>query len=759
MAIFAVVQPIRASALLSKPLPNTWLKEYEMKNLLFKSDQASFSPARRNFLKVSAVVGGGALAVVSGGLLLEMSIPGLSMAEANASWQPNAFLRIDEEATVTVIIKHLEMGQGTYTGLATLVAEELDADWAQIRVEGAPANAKLYNNLLWGTQQGTGGSTAIANAFQQMRQAGATARQMLVAAAAEQWQVDADSIEISNGRLSASGHTAGFGELAAAAAKQPLPLDVELKDPKDFRLIGKEDLVRKDNIDKTQGTAIYTQDIFLPNMLTALVAHPPRFGAKLKSYNADTALKIPGVKHVVKIPTGVAVVATDFWSAKRARDALSIEWDESEAFKLSSDAIMAQYKKKVAEPGAIAAQRGNLSKGHQAAKQTLSASFEFPYLAHATMEPMNCVVDLHSDACDLYYGVQMHTGDQMAVAQALNMKPEQVRLHMLYAGGSFGRRANPKSDYVLEAVDIAKAIKVPVKLVWTREDDMRAGYYRPMYYHTIEAGVDQDGNISHWHWHIVGQSLLAGTPFEAFMVKNGVDHTSVEGAANLPYQIANFQVELHTPTNIQVPVLWWRSVGSTHTAYAGEVMIDQLAKQAAIDPVTFRLKLLEGHPRHQGVLKLAAEKAGWGKPLEKGLYQGVAVHESFNSYVAEVATVRLNDDGSYQVEKVVCAVDCGIAVNPDIIRAQMEGGIGFGLSALLSGRITLDEGRVVQSNFHDYTVLRMNQTPDIEVHIVPSGEAPTGVGEPGTPPIAPAVANALYAATGKHYGVLPLEKA
>jgi isoquinoline 1-oxidoreductase beta subunit len=713
----------------------------KMKNLLFNSD--SFSQDRRNFLKVTAAV--------SGGLLLEMSIPGFSMDET--SWQPNAFLRIDQDSTVTVIIKHLEMGQGTYTGLATLVAEELDANWEQIRVEAAPANAKLYKNLFWGTQ-GTGGSTAIANAFQQMRKAGATARQMLVAAAAEQWQ--ADSIEISNGRISASGRSAGFGEFAAAAAKQPLPMDVELKDPKDFRLIGKEDLVRKDNIDKTQGTAIYTQDIFLPNMLTALVAHPPRFGAKLKSYNA---IKMPGVKHIVQIPTGVAVVATDFWSAKMARDALKIEWDESEAFKLGSDAIMAQYKKMVAQPGAIAAQRGNLSKARQAAKQTLSASFEFPYLAHATMEPMNCVVDLHSDACDLYYGVQMNTGDQMAVAKALNMKPEQVRLHMLYVGGSFGRRANPHSDYVLEAVEIAKAIKVPVKLVWTREDDMRAGYYRPMYYHTIDAGLDQDGNISHWHWHIVGQSIIAGTPLEPFMVKNGVDKTSVEGAANLPYQVANFQVELHTPTDIQVPVLWWRSVGSTHTAYAGEVMIDQLAKQAAIDPVTFRLKLLQGHPRHQGVLKLAAEKAGWGKPLEKGLYRGVAVHKSFNSYVAEVAEVRLNEDGSYQVEKVVCAVDCGIAVNPDIIRAQMEGAIGFGLSALLSGKITLDEGRVVQSNFHDYTVLRMNQTPEIEVHIVSSGEAPTGVGEPGTPPIAPAVANALYAATGKHYGVLPLEKA
>ena len=410
------------------------------------------------------------------------------------------------------------------------------------------------------------------------------------------------------------------------------------------------------------------------------------------------------------------------------------------------------------KPGLVARKEGDVETALQGAAKKLEAAFEFPYLAHAPMEPLDCVVKLAADGCEIWNGEQLHTGDQHAVAGLLGLKPEQIRINMLYAGGSFGRRANPKSDYVLEAVSIAKAIngRAPVKMIWTREDDMRAGYYRPFNYHTLRAGLDAQGNLVAWQHRIVGQSIAAGTAFEGMLVKDGIDATSVEGAANLPYRIPNLLVDLHSP-KIGVPVQWWRSVGSTHTAFSTEVMIDELAVAAGKDPFEFRRTLLDQHPRHQAVLELAAQKAGWGKPLPQGRGRGIAVHESFNSYVAQVAEVTIGKDGGIRVERVVCAVDCGIAVNPDVIRAQMEGGIGYGLSAALYGAVTLKDGRVEQSNFHDYKVLRIDAMPRIEVHIVPSSEKPTGVGEPGVPPIAPAVANAIFAATGKRLRNLPLK--
>jgi len=717
---------------------------------------------RRTFLKATAATGAG--------LTLGLYVHDVgAQAPATPAPQPNAFIRIGTDNTVTVIVKHLEMGQGTFTGLPTLVAEELDAAWSQIRAEGAPADASRYNNLYWGPSQGTGGSTAMANSFEQYRQAGAAARAMLVAAAAQQWGVPAESIEVKAGVVShANGKKATFGQLADAAAKQPVPASVKLKDAKDFVLIGKH-VPRTDSKSKSNGTARFTQDVKLPDMLTAVVAHPPRFGARVKSFDTDSVTGVPGVRFVVGVPNGVAVVATSFWAAKKGRDALKVVWDEAEAFKYSNADIMAEYKKLAATPGKVARNDGDAAKAIDGAAKKFEAAFEFPYLAHAAMEPMNCVAKLGADRCEIWNGEQFHTADQAAVARTVGLKPEQVFINQVYAGGSFGRRANPASDFVVEAAAVAKALAVggkpniPVKLVWTREDDMKGGYYRPAYLHTIRAGLDANGNIVGWQHRIVGQSILTGTPFEPMLVKNGVDGTSVEGASTLPYTIPNLAVDLHSPS-IGVPVLWWRSVGSTHTAYSTETFIDELAAAAGKDPVAFRVALLDKHPRHRAVLELAAAKADWGKPLAPGKAgekrgRGVAVHESFKTYVAQVAEVTVDKDGKFKVDRVVCAVDCGIAVNPDNVRAQMEGGIGFGLSAALYGAITVKDGVVEQSNFHDYPVLRIGEMPAVDVHIVPSTEKPTGVGEPGVPPIAPAVANALAAATGKRIRNLPLSLA
>ena len=721
--------------------------------------------SRRQFLLSSLSIGSGlTLAVYLPACSREQDQseagPGKAGGEsiAESTLEPNAFVRIATDNRVTVIVKHLEMGQGTYTGLATLLAEELDAAWSQIDVEAAPANAELYNNLFWGQMQGTGGSTAIANSFIQMREAGAAARAMLVAAAAEKWAVAAAEIRVRDGVLSheASGQQASFGDLAGQAARQPVPQEVFLKDPDEFRLIGRH-LPRKDSNAKVNGTAIFTQDVKLPGMLTALVAHPPRFGARVRSFDASEAKRVAGVDDVLQIPSGVAVLARDFWSAQKARDALQIDWDESGAFKLGSNELMAKYRELADGPGMSALSAGDVGSALQSADTSLAASFEFPFLAHAAMEPLNCVMNLTRDGCEIWNGAQFQTGDQNAVAKVLGILPGQVKINMLYAGGSFGRRANPHSDYLVETAHIVKAsgAKAPVKLVWMREDDMRAGYYRPMYFHRLQAGLDGSGKPVAWQHRIVGQSIIAGTDFEGALVKDGVDITSVEGANNMPYAIPNIEVELHT-TDIPVPVQWWRSVGSTHTAFAVETFIDRLAASARRDPFEFRRDLLTAHPRHRGVLELAAEKAGWGGPLPAGRGRGIAVHESFNSFVAQVAEVTVNDDKSFSVDRVVVAVDCGVAVNPDIIRAQMEGGVGFGLSAALGDEITLREGRVVQSNFHDYRVLRINQMPDVEVHIAASDQPPTGVGEPAVPVIAPAVANALHAVTGQRFDRLPL---
>ena len=713
--------------------------------------------SRRDFIKAGA------------GLTLGVYLaPVLAMADGKeqpaAVFAPNAFVRIGTDNIVTVISKHTEMGQGVYTGLATLVAEELDASWAQIRVEGAPADAKRYANLFMSIQI-TGGSNSIANSYLQMRQAGAAARQMLVAAAAKRWQVSADEITVDAGVVQhkAGGHKATFGELAQAAALEAVPTTPKVKEPKDFKLIGKQ-IARKDVREKINGSALFTRDVKLPGMLSAVVAHPPRFGATVARFDAAPAKAIKGVTDVVEIPSGVAVLATDFWAAKKGRDALVIEWDEKDAFKSGSAELFEHYRQLAEQPGTVARKDGDVTSTLAAATNHIEASYAFPFLAHAAMEPMDCVVKLGTDTCEIWNGEQFQTMDQKVVAHVVGMGPKQVKLNMLYAGGSFGRRANPFSDYLVEAANIAKAIsgRAPIKLCWTREDDMRAGHYRAMFVHKVSAGLNQFGIAQAWQQRIVGQSLMAGTSMEQF-IQNGIDGTSVEGSANMPYAIPNIAVELHSP-KLPVPVQWWRSVGSTHNAYVVETMLDEFAHVAKRDPVDYRRNLLQNKRRHLDVMNLVAQKSGWDKPLAKGKAgerrgRGIAVHESFNTFVAQIAEVTVQKDGSFRVDRVVCAVDCGVAINPDNIRAQMEGGIVFALSAALSGAITFKDGMVEQSNFDDYPVLRMNQMPRIEVHIVPSAEAPTGVGEPGVPPLAPAVANALFAASGKRLRHLPFDTA
>ena len=715
---------------------------------------------RRMFLKVTAGAGL-TLAVYSG--------RAAAQAAAGKSADPGAFVRIGNDDTVTVVVKHLEMGQGTFTGLPTLVAEELDAAWSQIRAEAAPADASRYNNLSWGPAQGTGGSSSLANSFIQYRQAGAAARAMLVAAAAQRWNVDAKSVSVKNGVVTGpGGKHATFGELASAAARQAVPADVKLKDPADFVYIGKA-VPRTDSAAKSNGTAMFTQDVKLPGMLTAVVQHPPRFGARVKSFDSDDVSGVPGVRYVIEVPNGVAVVATSFWAAKKGRDALKVEWDPASGFKGSTSEIFDEYRSLAKTPGKPVRNDGDAAKALAAGTQRIDAEYVFPYLAHAPMEPLNCVVKLSADRCEIWNGEQFHTGDQFAVAQLLGLKPEQVIIHQVFAGGSFGRRASSTSDYVLEAASIAKGIAksgkhdIPVKLVWAREDDMTGGYYRPAYLHAMSAALDAKGDVVAWQHRIVGQSITEGTSMAAMTTKDGIDQTSVEGASNLPYAIANLAVDLHTPS-IGVPVLWWRSVGSTHTAYSTETLIDELAVTAGKDPVEFRKALLADKPRHLGVLALAAQQAGWGQPLAPGKPgekrgRGVAVHESFNTYVAEVAEVTIDAGNNLKVDRVVCAVDCGVAVNPDVVRAQMEGGIGFALAAALHGEITLKDGVVEQTNFHQYQVLRINEMPKVDVHIVASTDKPSGVGEPGVPPLAPAVANAIAAATGKRLRTLPFRLA
>ena len=721
----------------------------------------SATATRRDVLKA-----GGA-----GALLLGVLIgPGRALAEEAAGGgkamvlapgdapRPDAFVRISPDNTVTVIVKHLDKGQGVTTGLPTIVAEELDADWSQMRAEFAPANAQLYNNTDFGPIQGTGGSSSVHNSWTQLRKAGAAARAMLIAAAADDWKVPATEVVVAKGVLThASGKSATFGALAERAAQQPVPIEVRLKDPKDFTLIGTK-LHRLDHIIKTDGTAIYALDIRRPNMLTAVMQRPDRFGGTLKSVDDKAARAIKGVVDVVVVPQGVAVLAENTWAARQGRDALKIEWDDTKAEMRSSAEMLADFKALAATPGTLAVKAGDADQALRTSGKVVQADFSFPYLAHAPMEPLNCTIEKAADGSyDFYAGSQFPTVEQAVAAATLGTTPDKVRIHTVWAGGSFGRRATPNGDYFGETAAIMKKTdgKRPIHLVYTREDDIKGGRYRPMFYHKVEASLDSAGGIAAWKHRLVGQSFMRGTAFEPVIFKDGVDATAVEGVADMPYAIPNRTVEWHDAPSA-ISTLWWRSVGHSHTAQAVEVMMDDLAHAAGKSPVEFRLALLKDHPRHAAALKLASEKAGFGKTMPSGQGQGVAVHESFNTYVAMVADVTVNGD-KVKVDRIVIAVDCGVAINPDVIVAQMEGGAGYGLGAALRNKISFEKGMVEQANFDTYEPLRMSDMPKIEVYIVPSTEAPTGVGEPGVPPVAPAVSNAIFAATGKRLRSLPFD--
>jgi isoquinoline 1-oxidoreductase subunit beta len=719
-----------------------------------RSPSAMDHPAmdRRAFLRTSATVGGGLLV-------------GLYISEANAELSaqapkrqpltPFAFVKISSDDAVTVIANHSEMGQGIYTSLPMLLNEELQADWSKIRVESAPVDA-VYNHSAYGIQM-TGGSTTTASEWDRYRKMGAAARVVLVQAAAQQWNVPASSCRVEKGVVfhPASSRKATYGSLAAFAATLPVPDDVPLKSQKDFTLIGKP-MRRLDTPSKTNGTAQFGLDVTVPGMLTAVVSRAPVFGGKTVSFDPADALQVPGVKAVVQIPSGVAVIADHFWPAKLGREKLKITWDDGENASLSTPKMLEDFSSQSKSPGAIAKKVGDPASGLASAAKKITATYDVPYLAHAMMEPLNCVVDLRADSCEIWTGTQFETVDRANAAKVAGLAPEKVQIHTTLLGGGFGRRANPDSDFVVEAMHVAKAAKAPVKVVWTREDDTRGGWYRPMWFDRFAAGIDADGNPIVWTHTIVGQSILTGTAFEAFGVKDGVDSASVEGAADLLYGIPNLQVDLHSP-KIGVPVQWWRSVGHSHTGFSVEAFFDEVAHAGGKDPYQLRRKLLSKQPRMLAVLDLAAQKAGWGKPLPHGVGRGIATHFSFDSYVAQVVEASVEKGGVVRVHRVVCAVDCGIVVNPDIVKAQMEGGIIFGLTAALKTEITLENGRVQQRNFHDYPMVRMFEAPaSIEVHIVPSQENPTGVGEPSVPPLAPALANAIFAATGKRIRHLPI---
>jgi len=710
--------------------------------------------SRRNFLKDGAVLMGGL--VIGFYLPLKSGRAYAADAQPKPVYPPNAFIHIAPDNSITIIVNKSEMGQGVYTSLPMLIAEELEADWSRIRVESAPV-AAVYNHTGFGMQL-TGGSSSVPSSWEQMRRVGAMGRILLIRAAAQQWGVPESECHAENSQVihAKSGNRSSYGAVADAAARLPLPDSVPLKEPKDFKIIGKP-VKRLDTPEKINGTAQFGLDVYLPDVLTVLVARSPVFGGKVKRFDAAEARKQRGVQGIYQVPTGIAVAATGFWPAKTARDLLKIEWDEGPGAALSTPKMRAEYLELAKKPGAVARKDGDIAQGFKQAHKSISAEYEVPYLAHATMEVLNVVVDLKPDHCTIWTGTQAQTMDRNMAAKTAGLKPEQVEIHTMFLGGGFGRRANPRSDFVHEAVQVAKVIGKPVKVVWTREDDMRGGNYRPMWADHIEAAIAKDGRPLAWKHTIVGQSIVADTPMEAMLTKNGIDATSVEGAATVPYLIPNLQVELHSPKNA-VPVQWWRSVGHSHTAFVVETMIDELANLAGKDPVAYRLDILPAASRYRGTLQLAAEKSGWGKTkLPAGHAYGVAVHKSFESYVAQVAEVSL-ESGKIRVHRVVAAVDCGMVVNPDGVQQQVEGAIVYGLSAALHGAITLENGRVVQSNFDKYTPLRMSEMPQVEVHIVASNEHPSGIGEPGTPPIAPAVANAVFALTGKRLRRMPFDQ-
>ncbi len=713
---------------------------------------------RRSFLKATIVAGGA--------MLIGVNLPLRSRAEElfnvdvepAADFQPNAFIRIARDGKVTIAVGQAEMGQGVLTSLPMIVADELEVDWANVGFEHGPAGKEFINPMLG--SQITGGSSSVKAFFDPLRKSAATVREMLVMAAATQWNVAPDTCKAESGKVlhAASNRSAPYGELLEAAAKITPPTNPKLKDPKDFKYIGKP-VKRLDTPEKVNGTGIFGIDVKVPGMLTATIMRSPVIGGKVKSVDDAAAKAVKGVRAVVPLGYGVGVVADNYWAARKGRSALKVVWDDGPMATVSSETIYKMFADAAdKDKGLEAAKKGDVTTARTKAVKTLDAVYYVPYLAHATMEPMNATADVRADGCDIWGGIQGQLIVQGIAAKALGLPPEKVNVHTTLLGGGFGRRIGP--DYVMDAVMLSKAAGKPVKVIWTREDDTQNDFYRPATYNKMSAGLDSSGKPVFWHHRIVNQSImapLAPVLFGFAFKDDQLDDSSYEGAHNLPYALPNYQVDW-VRKEPGVPVGFWRSVGSSHTAFSTECFLDELAEAAGKDPLEYRLSLLDPKSRHAGVLKLAAEKAGWSSKLPAGTARGIAVAESFGSFVAQVAEVSVGKDGKVSVSRVVCAVDCGQVVNPDTVAAQMEGGIVFGLTAALYGEIILKDGRVVQKNFNDYKMLRMNEMPKVEVYILPSTEKHGGVGEPGTPPIAPAVVNAIFAATGKRVRNLPIKQ-
>ncbi|MCA6122951.1 xanthine dehydrogenase family protein molybdopterin-binding subunit [Bradyrhizobium sp. WSM 1704] len=706
--------------------------------------------SRRNFLRATAAAGGG--------LLLSLSLPfpgGDGALAASDNFEPNAFIRIGGDGRIVLTMPYVEMGQGTYTSIPMLIAEELEVELKQVTLEHAPPSDKLYANPLLGVQA-TGNSNAMRGAWQPMRKAGATAKAMLIGAAARRWEVDPATCRAEKGEVlhAASGRKLAYGALAADAAKLPVPEQVTLKSPADFKLIGTP-AKRLDTPSKINGTAMYGIDARPPGVLVATLAQSPVFGGKVKRVDDAAAKAVKGVRQIVQLDDAVAVIADHMGAAKKGLAALTIEWDDGPHAKLNTADIARELEAATTRPGAVAQNVGDADKAMAGAATRVEATYQLPFLAHATMEPMNCTVHVRPDSCEIWLGSQVLSRAQAVAAKALNLPPEKVVVHNHLLGGGFGRRL--EVDSVIRAVQIAKQVDAPVKLVWTREEDIQHDMYRPYWFDRISVGLDAAGKPVAWNNRFAGSSVLARWAPPVF--RNGLDPDTTEGAIDLVYDIPNFHVEYVRVEPPGIPTAFWRSVGPSHNVFVAESMIDEMAAAAKQDPVAYRRALLGKSPRAKAVLELAAAKAGWGEKLPAGRGRGVSLQFVFGSYLAQVAEVEVAKDGSVRVHRVVCAMDCGTVVNPNTVQAQLQSGINFGVTAALYGEITLKDGRVEQSNFDSYQMLRIDNAPAIEVHIVPSTEPPGGMGETGTSGIVPAISNAIFAATGKRLRKMPIDPA
>jgi isoquinoline 1-oxidoreductase beta subunit len=719
---------------------------------------------RRMFLKVGVSVG----AAMGGGLMLGFSLPAASQGEApkgksviggdanetpqSGVFEPNAFIQIDATGKVTLVIPKVEMGQGIYTSIPMLIAEELEVPLDSVVIDHAPPNEKLFKDPLLGGQL-TGGSTSIRYAWEPMRKAGATARVLLIAAAAQQWQVEPATCHAEAGEVvhAATSRRIGYGQLVDAASKLPAPQNVTLKDPKDFKLIGTAQK-RLDSPEKVDGTAVFGLDVRVPGMVYAAIVNSPVFGGTLVSVDDTHAKKIPGVRQVIKFDNGVAVVGDHTWAAKRGAAALDLKWNEGRGADFSTAKVVQQLADASKKDGAVARKDGDTKKGFNDAKTRVDAVYQQPFLAHATMEPVNCTVSVRADGCDIWVGTQVPTRAVDTAMKITGLPADKIIVHNHLLGGGFGRRL--ETDFIEQALKIGKQVGTPVKVTYTREEDVQHDMYRPYYYDVISAGLDANGKPIAWQHRIVGSSIMARFAPPAF--KNGLDPDAVEVSADLPYDLPNQFIDYVRQEPMDIPTAFWRGVGPTRGTFVVESFMDELAVQAKIDPVKYRHDLLGKTPRAQNVLDVAAQKAGWGNTSPKGQGRGVSVMHAFGSFFGMVVDVTVNGDGEVAVNRVVCAVDCGMVVNPNTVEAQIQGGIIFGITAALYSEITIKDGRVEQANFTDYRMLRIDQTPPIEVHIVKSSEAPGGIGEPGTAALAPALTNAIYAATGKRLRQLPV---